>query len=169
MVARPLSCRVLALTLVLCSTSCSYDSLLRLQNETEGPLVPYPVALDPPPPHREAHPTHTIAAQTTYVLDAKGFNPVFYQPGTHDPALANGVYLGFDLTDAEPLLIQFKVWHYQVPPGQEGTDPAKQPILLYQGIREVEDMDLTIVVSTAPVLGPGGLPPGGWRIEFRRN
>lgn len=157
---------VLALT---CLASCSYDSILRLRNETGDDLVPYPVVTTPPPPHREALPAGTVPHQGEAVLDTKGFNPVYFQEGVVDLDEANGLYLGFDLIDADPLLIQYKVFHYKVPPGTDGGDPTKQPILLHQGFEEVEDLDLTILVTTKADIGQGGLPPGGWRVDFRRN
>jgi hypothetical protein len=151
----------LGLTLPLIA-GCPFSSNLRLLNQSGHTLTPYPVVTDPPPPHREADTAHPIAPSGSQPIDPAGFNPVYYTTGVTDQSKANGLYIGLDLEDA-PLMIQYKTFHYKVPPGQAGKDPALQPILLHSGVEEVQNVDLRIVVRGffPPGVTP---PPGGWEI-----
>lgn len=149
-----LSCAVLTGAI---TAGCEFSSNITLKNRTMKTLTPYPVKSTPPPPHREADPTNNILQGHTAAIDPHGFNPVYYASGVTDPNDANGVYIGLDLDD-DPMMIQYKVFHYKVPPGEAGTDPAKQPILLKQGVKEVADVDLRITVAAL-------LPnPGDWAV-----
>ena len=98
-------------------------------------------------------------------IDPYGFNPVYYKSGVTDETKANGLYLGLGLDD-DPLMIQYKVFHYKVPPGQAGKDPLIQPILLHQGIEEISDIDMRINVRNFVAAGET-LPPGGWKILIK--
>jgi hypothetical protein len=155
-----LCCAPLALLMI---AACDFTSNVTLNNQSGHALTPYPVKVTPPPPHREADPANIILEAGTTPIDPHGFNPVFYTTGISDVSKANGIYIGLDLDDASPMMIQYKVFHYKVPPGEAGKDPANQPILLHQGVVEVEDVDQMITVSW---FGPAGvpLPPGGWRV-----
>lgn len=137
-----LACALLGLT---CSAGCEFSSNITLRNQTPSHMTPYPVTTEPPPPHREADPANNVGPGHTTAIDPHGFNPVYYVSGITDPTHANGIYIGLDLDD-DPYMIQYKVFHYKVPPGQAGKDPAVQPILLKQGVTEVEDVDQLIRV-----------------------
>ena len=158
-------CLLLCAVLALSVTSCDFTSDLTFRNVTGQTLTPYPVVTTPPPPHREADSAANISPGGTASIDPLGFNPVYYAAGITDPTQANGVYLGLDLDDAAPFMIQFKVFHYRVPPGQAGHDPDKQPILLHTGVQEIIDVDHTITVSRFPIAGEP-LPPGGWSVRI---
>lgn len=151
--------RITALVLGLLLASCqTYTSTLFLQNETSVDLVPYPVVTVPAPPHREADPSNTVPPNGRLEIDAEGFNPLFYTSSIVDPAAPNALFVGLAFYGDDPPLIQIKLMHYVVPPGQEGTDPAKQPVVLRERIEEVNDEDLVIRLIQAPPGGPGDLP-----------
>ncbi len=149
------------------SAACEFSSNIILHNRIEQTMTPYPVKTDPPPPHREADPANDITHQGSQAIDPHGFNPVYYVPGITDVALANGVYIGLDMDDA-PYMIQYKIFHYRVIPGTAGHDPSKQPILLHQGVREVEDRNTAIIVRLGAGV-PGTPPPGGWAVLIREG
>ena len=158
-----ISCMTLG---VLTMAGCPFSSKLTLRNETGVTLTPYPVVTTPPPPHREADSANQIPTNGSAEIDTRGFNPVYYVPGISDVNRANGVYIGLQLDgDDDPFLIQYKVFHYKVPPGQAGHDPAKQPILLHSGVQEVTDVDHGITIKGAGPVGPPP-PPGGWRVTI---
>ena len=144
---------------------CAFSSNIRLHNGTDQVLRPYPVKTDPPPPHREGDPAGDLPTNGNASIDPHGFNPVYYASGITDPGKANGVYIGMQL-DEVPYMIQYKVFHYVVEPGQAGKDPAKQPILLHSGVEEVENVDQKIVVNSVFPIGTPK-PPGGWRVEIK--
>ncbi len=145
--------------------SCTFSNSIRLRNKTNGDLVLYPVVTNPPPPHREASIINTIAKDDFGVLNHNAFNPVYYQAGIANPSRPNGLYLGFDLYDADPLVILYRVMHYVVPPGQEGNDPALQPIILEEDFVEVPDQNLVVRVIQENVMMVPPMP-GGWRVEI---
>ena len=149
-----------AVAAVVLAAGCDFTSNITLRNRTSGVLTPYPVVTDPPPPHREADTANNIPETGAASIDPNGFNPVYYMAGVADPAKANGVYIGLDLDGADPMMIQYKVFHYRVPPGEAGHDPAKQPILLKSGVQEVEDVNLRITVSTLIT------DPGDWNVTI---
>ncbi len=121
-------------------------------------MTPYPLSIDLEPPRRVADPSGNLAPGDSVDINAMGFNPVFYAPGITDEAMANGIFLGLALMDADPLRIQYKVFHYRVPPGEAGSDPDLQPILLQDEIVEIEDVSIIFTVRTS---GPS---PDGWNI-----
>ncbi len=107
-----------------------------MKNSTNRHMEAYNVVTNPPPPHREHDPSLDIPPQTQGTIDPNGFNVVYYVPSIQSPNKPNGLFVGFALDD-DPALIQYKVMRYQVAPGQEGNDPAKQPSVVAQGIVEV--------------------------------
>ena len=151
----------LAVSTVVLLVGCNFSSTLTLRNQLAVTLVPYPVNTTPPP-SREADPANSLGTFDTASIDPAGFNPVYYASGIDNESRANGLFLGLDLLDADPLRVQFKVFHYKVPPGQAGSDPDLQPILLHQGIVDVDDVDQLIRVRTV-ITSP---PPGGWQIDI---
>lgn len=156
---------VLIVSLGIAGTLCGCSSLsskLVLQNATGKTLTAYPVVTSPPPPHREA--STKIPNLDRYRIDPAGFNPVFYTPGVTDTTKANGLYIG--LPGDEPFQILYRVFHYRVAPGDEGHDPALQPILLHEAIQDVDDVDQTITVST---FTSANTPPGGWTVTIHAN
>ena len=140
-------------TLLLASCQ-TFTSTLSLQNETNRDLVPYPVVTTPPPPHRAPDTANTIAPSGRLEIDPEGFNPVFYFGGVGDLGAPNGVFVGLGFYDQEPPIIHIRLFHYVVPPGQEGSDPALQPVLLREDFEEVQDENLVIRVIR-------GMPGGG--------
>ena len=133
---------------------------MEFHNRTQQTLTPYPLSIDLEPPARVADPANNLAPADFVVINPKGFNPVFYTPGITDEAMANGIFLGLGLIEADPLALQYKVFHYRVPPGEAGRDPDLQPILLQSEIVEIEDKDITIGVRN---VGPS---PDGWNIRI---
>lgn len=147
---------------LLSVAGCPFSSKIFVKNSTLVSLTPYPVKSEPPPPHRAADLAGSIGQGGTAEIDPHGFNPVYYQAGVTDPTKANGLYIGLDMDDT-PYVIQYKVFHYKVPPGEAGKDPAKQPILLHSGVVEVSNVDTQVTISTEfPVGEP--IPPGGWKV-----
>jgi hypothetical protein len=138
------TCAVLAAAMA--TTAGCFESNLTLRNGTGRTLTPYPVVSDPAPPHREADPAGNIENYGSASIDPFGFNPIYYVPGIDDEDQPNGVYLGLDLEGAAPWHIQYKIFHYKVPPGEAGKDPDKQPILLNQGVEDVNNEDQLIRV-----------------------
>ena len=151
-----------ALLPLLLLTSC-FTSELRISNETMSPMVPYPVVTSPPPPHREADPSSTLGVGDIQTIDTGGFNPLYYASGITDPQIPNALFIGLDLHDADPPLIQHRLMHYPVPPGQEGTDPALQPIVIVDKVEEVPDKNLIINVFEGPV---DRSPGTGWKVQI---
>ena len=99
-----------------------------------------------PPPSRI--PSGTIPDGGDFSIDPAGFNPVFaWDAGIsttgEDP---NGFLIGLALEDT-PSLIQYKLFHYKVTPGEAGKDPDLQPILLSQEVVEVTEGEVAIVVD----------------------
>jgi len=141
-----------------------FTSTLRLRNLTPHTLTPYPVATDPPPPHRAADANGVVPRGGASPIDPAGYDPVFYAPGVTEPELANGLLIGLANIDADPRQIQYRVFHYVVPPGRTGEDPALQPLLLHEGVVDVPDVDLTITV-TQPTGAGATPPPGGWAVD----
>ena len=144
---------------------CRFNSNIRLHNTTNKVLTPYPVKSEPPPPHREADPAGDVAINGDSTIDPEGFNPVYYASGVSSLSQANGVYIGLQM-DEPPYMIQYKVFHYKVEPGQAGHDPAVQPILLHTGVEEVENVNQKIVVNSFFGVGDP-VPPGGWEVRIR--
>ena len=157
-----------AVASVLIAGCNDFSSTLRLRNLTPHTLTPYPVVTEPPPPHREPNANGVVPQGGTSPIDPAGFNPVFYAPGVTEPGVANGVYLGLSLMESDPLRIQYRVFHYVVPPGQTGQDPGLQPLLLHEGVVDVPDADVTITVTQPTDIGANP-PPGGWEVEVTPN
>ena len=152
-----------AICFVVLLTSCDFTSRLTFFNQTGFTMTPYPVDQDLDPPRRVARPENNLATNESVAIDISGSNPVFYVAGIDDESLANGIFLGLNLIDADPLQIQYKVFHYRVPPGEAGDDPGLQPILLQNEVEDVEDVDLSIgVMSPAAAIG-------GWRVLILRS
>ena len=144
---------------------CAFSSGLEIRNLTGRTLTPYPLRTTPPPPRREADPTNDIVGGGIASIDPLGFNPVYYNANITELDRTNGLFLGLQLDD-EPYRIQFKLFHYRVPPGEAGTDPALQPILLHQGIEDVSDENLRIIVTRSTPLGEPPTP-GDWTVRIR--
>jgi hypothetical protein len=118
---------------------------LTLVNETGVTLTFYEVNSSPPP---SRIPSGTVPDGGDFGIDPGGFNPVFaWDAGIsttgEDP---NGFLIGFALGDT-PALIQYKLFHYKVAPGEAGADPALQPILLSQELVEVTEGEVAIIVD----------------------
>ncbi len=62
-----------------------------------------------------------------------------------------------------PIQIQYKVFHYRAPPGEAGSDPDLQPILLQSEIVEVADIDISIAVRS------GDPSPDQWNVRIRER
>jgi hypothetical protein len=97
---------------------------LALENQTQMPMVPYPVVTNPPPPHRAEDAAGAVAARDRELIDISGFNPAYYQEKTKV-----GLLIQLALLDEPPVLLVV-TYQYKVPPGQAGSDPTKQPIKL---------------------------------------
>lgn len=162
---------ICAICFVVLLTSCDFTSRIRLINLTEDTMTPYPLSPDLEPPRRVADPDNNLApatfvghVPTEFVdIDINGFNPVFYVPGIDDESLANGIFLGLGLFDADPIQIQYKVFHYRVPPGEASSDPDLQPILLQNEVVDVEDVNINITVRS------GDPSPDGWNVAIRER
>ena len=102
-------------------TGCATDHIVTLRNNTGAPLTYCPVVTDPPPPHREVSNTIIDPGLRTEI-DVDGFNPLYWDPGSNLSVLVQ-----LALTDDPPMLLAVILQH-QVPPGQEGNDPALQPV-----------------------------------------
>ena len=139
-------------------TSC-FTSSLAIRNETPTALVPYPVVTSPPPPHREADPAASIAPNAEQEIDPEGFNPVYYA-GPVDGTKPNGVFLGLALYHQDPPQIQYRIFHYAVAPGQEGTDPALQPTLLREDVLDLTDDDYVVRV----IRKQADVPSAQWEV-----
>lgn len=156
-----------AICFVVGATGCDFTSRITFFNRTDGILTPYPVIVDdtvePPRAHREARPGENLAPTEFVAIAIDGLNPVFYMAGIDDESLANGIFIGLGLFDADPIQIQYKVFHYRVPPGEAGRDPDLQPILLQSEIVAVEDVDVTIAVRS------GDPSPDQWNVQIRER
>ena len=120
-----------------------------LRNLTSRVLQAYLVVTNPPPPHREHVPAMDIAGLDENTVDPNGFNPVFYTEGVQNPTKPNGIYIGFAL-EFEPRLIQYRIFRFKVPPGQEGQDPALQPTVLNEQVVEVTWQGDTLMTLDKP-------------------
>jgi hypothetical protein len=143
-------------SLVLAATSgCTHS--LYLHNGTNYALTPYQMVSKPPPAHYQAVPKSDIAPNTEAPIEKYGLHPVFYSPAAADPTHLeepNGVHFKFFFNQPKgPWPVQYMVYHYQVPPGQEGKDPGKQPILLDKGSLAVT---LPAKMKLVSVPKPGG-------------
>ena len=146
-----ISRRVLAVTIGVAIHAGSLRAeaawTLTLVNETGTTLTFYDVNESPPPSRL---PTDTIPDGGTLGIDPDGNNPVFAWgagislTGT-DP---NGFLIGLGLADT-PSLIQYKLFHYKITPGEAGKDPDLQPILLDNVVVEVTEGEVEIVVDAA--------------------
>ncbi|UCE62164.1 MAG: hypothetical protein JSU63_10730 [Phycisphaerales bacterium] len=118
---------------------------LKLANGTGETLAFYDVNESPPPSRLQAG---TVLFGGVRIIDPEGYNPVFaWNAGINttgtDP---NGFLIAFALTDSPPL-IQYKIFHYKVTPGQAGKDPDLQPILISQKVVEVTEGEIEIFVD----------------------
>lgn len=107
-----------------------------LRNLTQRSLEAYLVVVNPPPPHREHVPAMDIGPLGERELDPNAFNPVYYTAGVQNPDKPNGIYIGFDV-EFEPRGILYRIFHFKVPPGQEGQDPNLQPKVLAEEYAEI--------------------------------
>lgn len=152
---------------VVLATGCDFTSRITFFNRTDGTMTQYPVivndTVDPPTARREARPGENLAPTESVAIAINGFNPVFYVPGIDDESKANGIYIGLNLFDADPIQVQYKVFHYRVPPGATAGDPDLQPILLQNEIVEVEDVNVSIAVRS------GEPSPDGWNVTIRER
>lgn len=127
---------------------------LTLVNETGQTITFYQVNESPPPSRL---PAGTIPDDGTFNIDPDGFNTVFAWPGgiSTTGSAPNGFFIGLALSDSPPL-IQYKRFHYKVTPGEAGSDPTLQPILLDQQIVEVVEGEVLIIVDTTfnATIGP---------------
>ena len=132
------SCALLLLAALLASCGAG-DYTLTLRNRTEVDLVPYPVVTTPPPPHREADPANTLAHDSEVQIDTTGFNPLFFHEGS-----MKGVVIQLGLDD-DPAALRVVLFQYQVPPGQEGSDPALQPQELGASVYNPTKLNLSLI------------------------
>ena len=131
----------LALIVALLTSCASADYTIRLSNDTTAKLIPYPVVTSPPPPHREADPANSVFAGHSKLLDPTGFNPLFYFDGRK-------VSLTWQFAlDENPPTILVRTTQHQVPPGQEGNDPALKPTLVSEELFEPTKKDLNFILS----------------------
>jgi hypothetical protein len=119
-------------------SSCSEDYTVTLVNNGGIDLVPYPVVTSPPPPHREADPANAIPGGSSAPIDPGGFNPLYHHA---DSELGFIVQLALDDDPAQILVVLHR---YTVPPGQEGTDPALQPVKLDEKLFEPTKKNITL-------------------------
>lgn len=152
------TCGVIALGCL--QMGCTFSSELTLANRTLGNLTPFPVNVDLDPPSREPDFANTIEMGGFFPIAPHGLNPVFYAAGIDDESLANGVFIGLNLLEADPLQIQYKIFHYRVPPGNAGSDPDLQPILIAQDVVDVEDVNMIIGILARDT------EPGGWQVRI---
>lgn len=156
-----------AICYVVLAAGCDFTSRIVFFNRTDTTMTPYMVVVDdsvePPTASREAQPDDNLAPTESVAIAIDGFNPVFYVPGIDDESLANGIYIGLNLFDADPIQIQYKVFHYRVPPGEAGRDPDLQPILLQDEVVEVADVNISIAVRV------GEPSPDGWNVVIRER
>ena len=133
---------ILAAIIALGLMGCSAVYSIQLRNESTATVVPYPVVVDPPPPHREADPQGAVGPGVTASMDPTGFNPLYYAPGRE-------LSLTFQFSlDLEPAQILVRLNSHVVEPGQEGTDAALQPTLVEEMLFEPIGKDLTFVLGT---------------------
>ena len=134
--------------------SCASDYTITLRNRANVDMVPYPVVTTPPPPHRAADPANTLAHNQQTDVDPTGFNPLFFHAGS-------GTSVTFQLSlDTDPPQILIRIMQHQVPPGQEGTDPALQPQLADETLIEPTQLDLVFTIR-----GMGG----GFPVDFSES
>ena len=132
--------------------------MITLHNLTATSLVPYPVVVTPPPPHRQRDLAGRIAHGCSGSVDTAGFNLVLTNE-IYTGTSANGIFLGFDF-ESTPSVLQVKVFHYKVAPGAEGNDPALQPVLIKQNVFEASDGDeLTVDGNWDATIGTVDSPP----------
>jgi len=151
----------LALTLVAVThvenVVAAPPSSITLVNETGVTLTFYAVNESPPPSRL---PSGTTATGSTFDIDPEGYNPVLAYPdginlGGTDP---NGFLIGLALADDPPLL-QYKLFHYKVVPGEADKDPDLQPILINQEIFELTE-DAVVIVVDSDWVATLGAPTG---------
>ncbi len=148
---------------IVVSAGCDFTSKIEFHNRTFETLTPYPVNLGLEPPRRVADTAHNLPSGEFVEIDSAGPNPVFYTPGVTDETKANGVFIGLNLVDADPLQIQYKVFHYRVPPGEAGKDPDLQPILLLQDVVDVEDKNTRVALRALDGT------PTGWDVRILQD
>ena len=152
---------LLAAAATLCLQACSIDGI-KLRNETQVSLIPYPVVTTPPPPHRESNPAGAIAPGANGKIDPTGFNPLFYSAQPVALTVANGLHIQFTSAGDEPQAVMARVFHHVVQPGQEGSDPAQQPVLLHEVFQEVPGGNILITVATDDQTN------GGWSVTITK-
>ncbi len=125
-----------------------------LVNQTGQTLTFYEVNPNPPPARV---PKGSVPDAGSFAIDPDGYNPAFAwdagvsKTGT-DP---NGFHIQLGLTDIPPLIL-YRVFHFKVAPGTEGTNAALQPILLNENSFTVTEGAVVIVVDSTwdAKLGP---------------
>ncbi len=127
---------------------------ITLTNGTGHTLTFYEVNATPPPARL---PSSTVADGGTVTIDPDGYNPVFAWAGgiSMTGTAPNGFFLGLGLTESPPLL-QYKVFHYKVPPGEAGADPSLQPIELVNEVHELTPEEALLTVDSDWNLTIGG-------------
>lgn len=133
--------------------------MLTLHNLTRRSLIPYPVEVNPPPPHRVRDLVERIAFGCSGPMDPNSFNPVFCSEEFEGPDTeANGVHFGFDFSNV-PGTVLARVFHHKVAPGQDGGDPMLQPLLLHEApIEAGPDSAITIDHNWFSALGRAEQP-----------
>ena len=131
--------------------ACATDHALVLKNNTSVPLTYCPVEVTPPPPHREVSST-VLQPPLRFPIDVEGFNPLFW-----DPVSNLSVTVQIALADDPPMILAV-VYQHVVPPGQEGSDPALQPIKQAEYSFEVDpdDEKMKVVVRAGAI--SAGMP-----------
>lgn len=121
----------LALVLPFLLGSCASSYKTALKNNSGAPLTYCPVEPNPPPPKRVVS-NQIVTPPERFAFPADGFNPVFWDPVS---GLAAQIQLSLDIDPPEILV---RVLDYQVPPGQEGSDPATWPLPIQDYYMELD-------------------------------
>lgn len=122
-------------------TGCAEDFEITLENQTNVGLVPYPVVTVNGAPQRQADPAGTIPAGQSAPIDPTGFNPLYYVEAA---GFAVTVQLALD---SDPAQVLVRTTKHVVPPGQEGGDPANQPVLLDEALFEPAGKAFALIVQ----------------------
>ena len=139
---------LLMLALMFLVVSPAQAQTLMLSNQTERTLVPYRFSKVPGELLRDFD--NRIEPGEEAEIDISGSNLIFTDESFSTTGTEiNGFFLGFGLSDSPPV-IQYKLIHYRVPPGQNGKDPSKGPIIINQVNEDVSSLlpDILMIVHS---------------------